>query len=133
MTRINSGVKPQELSNRHLLAEHREIKRIPNAITKGRYNLDGIPDKFKLGQGHVKFFYNKLAYLHSRYGLIYSECIKRGFNVTCYNEAFLDMPYDLYNDWTPTGEARSLIEERIALRSGKTWDEYSSQLSHELN
>ncbi len=116
MTRINSGVKPAELSNRHLLAEHREIKRIPNAITKGRYNLEGAPLTFKLGQGHVKFFYNKLQYLHSRYEDLYTECIKRGFAVTCYNEAFHNMPDELYNDWTPTAEARALITERIAQR-----------------
>ena len=30
MTRINCGIPPEELSDKHLLAEHREIKRIPN-------------------------------------------------------------------------------------------------------
>ena len=60
MTRINIGVSPNELIGKHLLAEHREIKRIPNCIKKGRYKMIGIPDKFKLGTGHVKFFYNKL-------------------------------------------------------------------------
>ncbi len=43
--------------------------------------MDGIPDKFKLGTGHVKFFYNKLLYLKNRYTSLYNECIKRGFNV----------------------------------------------------
>ena len=32
MTRINVGILPKELSNKHLIAEHREIKRIPNCI-----------------------------------------------------------------------------------------------------
>ena len=27
----------------------------------------GIPDRFKLGTGHVKFFYDKLFYLFKRY------------------------------------------------------------------
>ena len=63
MTRINVGILPSELTDKHLLAEHREIKRIPNCIVKGKYNMNGIPDKFKLGTGHVKFFYNKLFYL----------------------------------------------------------------------
>ena len=49
MTRINVGILPKELSNKHLIAEHREIKRIPNCISKGKYNMDGQPDRFKLG------------------------------------------------------------------------------------
>ena len=39
--------------------------------------------KFKLGIGHVKFFYNKLLYLKNRYISLYNECIKRGFNAKC--------------------------------------------------
>ena len=67
MTRINVGIQPVELTDQHLIAEHREIKRIPNCVAKGKYNMEGIPDKFKLGTGHVKFFYNKLLYLKFRY------------------------------------------------------------------
>ena len=63
MTRINVGIPPAELINQHLIAEHREIKRIPNCIAKGKYNMDNIPRRFKLGKGHVKFFYDKLEYL----------------------------------------------------------------------
>jgi len=116
MTRINVGVLPSELHNKHLLAEHREIKRIPNAIAKGKYNLDNIPDKFTLGTGHVKFFYNKLLYLHFRYLDLYSECVKRGFNVTCYNSCFFHMPDELYNDYNPTKQDRQIILDRIAER-----------------
>jgi deoxyribonuclease (pyrimidine dimer) len=116
MTRINAGVMPSELHNKHLLAEHREIKRIPNAIAKGKYNLDNIPDKFTLGTGHVKFFYNKLLYLHFRYLDLYSECVKRGFNVTCYNSCFFNMPDELYNDYTPKKQDRQIILDRIAER-----------------
>ena len=71
MTRINVGIPPAELVNQHLLAEHREIKRIPNCIAKGKYNMEDIPDKFKLGKGHVKFFYNKLLHLKKRYMRLY--------------------------------------------------------------
>jgi len=116
MTRINVGIKPTELTNKHLLSEHREIKRIPNAISKGKYNLDNIPKTFKLGTGHVKFFYDKLLYLHFRYLDIYSECIKRGFNVTCFNSCFFNMPDELYNDYTPTKQDRKIILERINQR-----------------
>ena len=62
MTRINCGIPPCELTDKHLMAEHREIKRIPNCIKKGRYSMTGQPEVFTLGKGHVKFFYNKLKY-----------------------------------------------------------------------
>ena len=34
MTRINVGINPADLTGKHLIAEHREIKRIPNCIAK---------------------------------------------------------------------------------------------------
>ena len=119
MTRINVGVKPAELHNKHLIAEHREIKRIPNQIKKGRYSLDGMPEQFKLGTGHVKFFYDKLKYLHLRYASIYAECLKRGFNVTNFSECFENLPVELYNDYEPTPTDRELILERIKERLSK--------------
>ena len=119
MTRINCGIKPQELSNQHLLAEHREIKRIPNCISKGRYNLDGIPDSFTLGKGHVKFFYNKIQYLHDRYLSIYQECKLRGFNVTLFNDAFNDMPIELYNGYKPTKQDRDILISRLKEKDSK--------------
>ena len=113
MTRINVGIPPLELIDKHLLAEHREIKRIPNCIAKGKYNMDGIPEQFKLGKGHVKFFYNKLLYLKHRYIKIYNECKKRKYNVTNYINAWDDLPTKLMNDYTPTIEDRKIILNRI--------------------
>ena len=113
MTRINVGIPPAELVNQHLLAEHREIKRIPNCIAKGRYNMDGIPDQFKLGKGHVKFFYNKLLHLKKRYIRLYEECIKRGFNVQNYIEAWSDLPEELMNDYNVKANDIRIIKERI--------------------
>lgn len=113
MTRINVGVKPSELSNKHLLAEHREIKRIPNMVKSGRAIMTGIPDKFTLGKGHVKFFYNKQKYLLRRYRAIYWECIKRGFNVTDFRDAWYSLPREVMGDYHPTKEDRELILNRI--------------------
>ena len=119
MTRINVGIPPAELVNQHLIAEHREIKRIPNCIAKGRYNMDGIPDRFKLGTGHVKFFYNKLLYLKSRYIKLYEECINRGFNVQNYINAWDNVPNELMNDYQPTEVDRAIIKQRINLKLNK--------------
>ena len=107
MTRINVGMKPTELHDRHLIAEHREIIRIPNLIRKGSYCMDGQPDQFKLGTGHVKFFYDKLMYLHIRYLYLYDECIRRGFNVTDFSDSFDDLPNELYNWYDETDRFRS--------------------------
>lgn len=118
MTRINVGVKPQELNGRHLIAEHREIKRIPNLVKYYVedgivYDLPNIPDKFTLGKGHVTFFYNKLGYLLNRYKSIYEECLNRGYNVTNYENAWEGIPLELMNDYIPSEEDRTLIINRI--------------------
>ena len=113
MTRINIGIPPAELVNKHLIAEHREIKRIPNCIAKGKYNMDGIPKRFKLGTGHVKFFYNKLLYLKNRYISLYNECIKRGFNVQNYINAWDNVPKELMNDYKVKANDIRIIREII--------------------
>ena len=113
MTRINVGIPPTELVNQHLIAEHREIKRIPNCIAKGKYNMEGIPNKFKLGTGHVKFFYNKLLYLKNRYISLYNECIKRGFNVQNYIGAWDNVPQELMNDYKVEDNDIVIIKQRI--------------------
>lgn len=86
MTRINL-IPPKEFHYRHLLSEVREIKRVPNCVSRGRYNLKNIPPQFILGKGHVAFFYDKLLYLKNRYEELYKECINRGFKVENYSSA----------------------------------------------
>ena len=113
MTRINVGIPPAKLTNQHLLAEHREIKRIPNCVAKGKYNMNGIPERFKLGTGHVKFFYNKLLYLKNRYIKLYEECINRGFNVQNYIGAWDNVPKELMNDYKVRANDIRIIRERI--------------------
>jgi hypothetical protein len=116
MTRINVGVDPRELNTKMLIAEHREIKRIPNVIKSGRFHLTGQPKQFTLGQGHVKFFYTRIAFLQARYKTIFDECIRRGFNVTNYSDSFEGIPSMFMGDYEPTESDRNLILDRIALR-----------------
>ena len=113
MTRINVGIKPYELNNKLLLAELREIKRIPNAINSNRCNLNNVPDVFTLGTGHVKFFYDKLLYLLNRYRSLRAEAISRGFNVQDYSTAWDGCPSHLMNDYNETDEDRNVIVKRI--------------------
>lgn len=121
MTRINAGIPPRELTQRHLLAEHREIKRIPNTLAKRVQgtHISNIPQGFRLGTGHVKFFYDKIKYLHNRYQAIYEECRARGYNVRDYNSAFEACRHihpHLYNDWEPQQGDAAIIKQRIAER-----------------
>jgi hypothetical protein len=113
MTRINCGIPVRELTNQHLLAEHREIKRIPNTITSGKAVIKDIPHDFRLGQGHVKFFYDKQLYLKNRYIEIYDECIRRDFNIQNYIEAWVDVSPQLMNDYIPTDSDREIVRARI--------------------
>lgn len=120
MTRINAGVRAAELPDKLLLAEHREITRIPNAISSGRAVLSDEPiEEFTLNRGHVRFFYHRLRYLHIRYNELLTECRKRGFNVSDKNDSFdvvRRTDFYCYKDWTETPEARRLIIERIEFR-----------------
>lgn len=131
MTRINCGIPVERLSDKHLLAEHREIKRIPNTIKSGKARIEDLPEKFTMGKGHVKFFYNKLKYLYRRYAHIHLECKLRGFNVTDYSEAFdvsegkygSDIQIGLWNDYTPTKEDIALVTERLKEKSPEYYSE----------
>jgi hypothetical protein len=113
MTRINVGIDPRELPNKLLLAEHRELKRIPNTISSGKAIIHNIPTSFTLNIGHVKFFYNKVKYLQRRYQALYEECLNRDFLVTNYSSAFDDVPNYLMNDYIPKERDRELLIERI--------------------
>jgi len=129
MTRINVGIPPVKLSRQHLLAEHREIKRIPNMVKSGRANLENIPEKFCLGKGHVSFFYDKLNTLYWRYVKLYNECRRRGYRVQNYESCWdfyssKDKCYDspLYEF---TEEDTKLIRDRLLQ---KDYDFYSKIL-----
>lgn len=114
MTRINL-IPVEELTDQHLLAEHREIKRIPNVIKSGKYNLKWIPAHYTMWTWHVKFFYNKLIFLLKRYWELRKECWERGFVVENYAENFLyNFDYDLLWDYTPTEKEIAISKERIA-------------------
>jgi len=133
MTRINIGVPPIELENKHLMAEHRELKRIPNVVGKGRYNLKNVPKEFCLGKGHVSFFYDKLGYLKNRYIDLYDECRKRGFNVQCYLNSWDNVPTSLMNDYIPTERDIAVVKERIADRLANPLAKQKKLLKTEIN
>jgi deoxyribonuclease (pyrimidine dimer) len=108
MTRINIGIPPKKLSDQHLLAEHREIKRLVN------WDKKSIINKFTLGKGHVLFFSDKHLYIYNRYCELYDECLKRGFKVTNYKVNWEGLRYK--NDYNPSNDDIKIIKERLSDR-----------------
>ena len=119
VTRINSAISVKNLTDEHLLAEHREIKRLPQVYLKSLHanSINNIPDKSCLGEGHVKFFINKNTFTLNRYKELYKECINRGFNVQDYSANWKNVANKLYwNDYKPTTEEHDLLIKRICER-----------------
>ena len=124
MTRVNVGVDPRELERAALLAEHREMKRIPNQVAEFKVAVTDIPD-FRFGQGHIKFFTTRLFYLLRRYRAVHAECVRREYNVTDYSSAwdrhFVGSTFPLpcrkqMHDYKPTARDRKLTLARLAER-----------------
>ena len=124
MTRINIGIPPANLTDQHLLAELRELPRIPNKVKKylkeNRLDLlQNIPEQFTLGTGHVRFFYNKLMYIYNRYPNLHHEYIKRGFYIDYYDDLFVFgnvNRYKYFSNYTVQQKDIQLIKSRIATR-----------------
>ena len=122
MTRINV-VPVAELCNKHLFAEWREMPRLVanlntslNRKTKP-FTIDEIPKEYKLGSGHVKFFYDKFRFLHDRHRDLTAELIHRGYNLgTTDSSIFATVSKEYYNNYEPTDEALALNRERIEIR-----------------
>jgi len=116
MTRINC-VPVQELCNKHLFAEWRELPRINKYIEKSlnSSNPINIPPEYVLGTGHVKFFYTKLSYLLKRYNELTNELLERGYNIERKKLAITGVAH-WFNQWEPTEEAMELNRQRIKER-----------------
>jgi len=122
MTRINCGIPVQSLSDKHLLAEHREIKRIcfRLSVRLSSNNFQDIPTDFsvvKNGKIVFKelFWLDKGKYTLNRYNQIYNECLRRGFKVTDFSsnwEIYKKKP-EFFKDYNPTEEQISMIQKRI--------------------
>lgn len=119
MTRINV-VPVQELVDKHLIAEYRELPRIYNAAKKFLDNGEKgvVPEVYVLGTGHMKFFYYRLSYINKRHNELISEMKRRGFNTNFTGEIpeGFTMPSRFWKDYVPTEEAMALNRKRISDR-----------------
>lgn len=116
MTRVNVGIDPRELPRSALLAEHREMKRIPNMLRSGRLSKKRI-DKFCLGTGHMQFFTTRLHYLYRRYVAVYYTCKARGYKVQNFRSAFAGfINAKDQEDYVPKTADRKLLQARLLER-----------------
>lgn len=123
MTRINC-VPVSELVDLHLLAEYKEMPRVINlvkkAIDRGESPEKYIPLKYKMGTGHVTFFYCRLWYLIKRYGLLCDELVRRGFDIQYSKKDFsdwcADIPEAWKQDWEPKIIDMTINRDRLAIR-----------------
>lgn len=137
MTRINL-IDPKYLSDKHLLAEYKELPRVFTLVKKyDQKDLialeKSLPSQYTLGKGHVRFFYNKITFLRDRYFYLHQELLARRFNL---NEEMYDniqlmaynLPACLQNDYGPTPEDVYLNMARIVHREAK----YNARIKTEL-
>lgn len=122
MTRINV-VPVQELTREHLVAEYREIARMPNSLRRtldrksGKpFKFDEVPTRYTLGKGHMKFFFNKFSYLKLRFEQLVEEMGRRGYNCTYRDSSIFEVGELYMGDYAPTREALAINRERIAER-----------------
>lgn len=122
MTRINI-IPPKLLSDKHLLAEYRELPRMFTAVKKLDKKPDDIPEHYVLGKGHCKFFYDKCYYLNNRYDTLIYELSRRHFKINremadkIKDSAIKDLPLWSWNNWSPSYEDYYLNMARICKRS----------------
>ena len=136
--RINC-IPVKYLADQHLLAEWVETLMLVPYINRSINSKKGLllyqgDERYILGTGHAKFFYNKLLYVKKRYSEIEVELIHRGYN-TNPSLDFSSMPKELFNDWIPTREDQILNLNRIISRIllKPTWYTYrKTQLDWEI-
>lgn len=123
--RCNTGVNPKFLLDQHLIAEYRELMipygQIISLKTKhpekdDSFLLNNIPSKFKLGEGHIRFWRNKQLYLVKRHEVIIDEMRKRNFNTNFRLIRDSKLSDKFFGDYFPTREESMIVRERIVSR-----------------
>jgi deoxyribonuclease (pyrimidine dimer) len=112
MVRINI-IHPKFLADQHLIAEYNETLMLLGYVRKHpKLELSKIPQRYKLGKGHILFFKDKLKYLDKRFKIIKEEMKNRGFSgeIDIKLEKF---DKKLINDWKPEPSDKKIIKKRL--------------------
>lgn len=122
MTRINL-IPPEELHYKHLVAEYREITRVPTLVRKTQREMHkkNIPSAYTMGRGHVLFFYPRLAFIADRYESLCNEMRRRGYvcNQIPRSELLKDIDSRFVRAYNPDLAAIELNRARILERMPK--------------
>lgn len=135
MTRINC-IDAYHLTNKHLLAEYRELPRIFKSILDNLVQDKDVKrieeDDYRLGEGHMTFFNNKLNFLVKRYDRIIAILKVRKFNLSdSYNSYVKKMikeleedrrTHNLFKDWKPSLRDEAININRLIERSPEVGD-----------
>lgn len=78
-----------------------------------------IPEKYTLGTGHVKYFFNKFGYLKSRFEQLVSEMERRGYHPKFKDSSIFNQEERWMGNYTPTPEAIEINRQRINERLNK--------------
>ena len=122
MTRINC-IPPSELTPAHLVAEYRELPRIFGlvraTIARGETPDDPRnPRDYRLGAGHVRFFYPRLGWLAERQAALIAEMRARGYSPSfdSIDQLTAGIPPEWLGGWQPDAAAQALNRGRITAR-----------------
>lgn len=122
-------IDPAMLSDKHLGAEYRELPRVfglvRQAVARGELPTDPQnPTAYRLGKGHVRFFYSRLGFISRRYQQLCDECRSRGRQVNFGNLADLTsgIPAEWFWHWEPQPADIDLNLSRINDRGGLRYE-----------
>ena len=112
--RCNTGCNPRYLADAHLIAEQAELLMVTGTLKKNNFTYrTAIPKQFKLGTGHVTFWFDKLVYLKKRLCEVKKEVARRNFKVMDRDIELELFPQKFLNDWSPSLEDTQILRTRI--------------------
>ena len=102
MVRVNL-ISPSHLSDQHLQAEYQELLMFIGYVKK-HPSIALLPGKYQIGEGHMKFFKDKLGFVTQRHRAIRKEMERR--NMEAKKELTIGMFKPAYlGNWEPDEKA----------------------------
>ena len=123
MTRINT-LDVSLLLDEWLIAEYRELKRIPNKMRAGKYLSGWVPEDYRMGFGHERFFLDKMLYLKIRHDELRDEMWARFGKEYDITVEVYDLPEYTLRDWSPEHRDHVVNVGRLRERFSERKREY---------
>ena len=110
MTRINT-IEPADLLDQHLMAEYRELPRAVKGARELSLREQTEISSFRLGSGHVKWFFPLGGWLVHRHGLIKAQLQARGYSLS--HQKPLTPKEGCSGFWLPKPRDHALLLDRL--------------------